>query len=118
MVISFQNMFANVDVEISVRDDALLVPESALIYDRNGTYLWRVDDENRAEKIPIEIGLRQAGRVEILKGVAAGDRIVSAGTNKVSAGSEIDAVEPQTAVTKETRSIVSPAAEELREDET
>ena len=111
-------MFANVDVEISVKDDALLVPESALIYDRNGTYLWRVDDENRAEKIPIEIGLRQAGRVEILKGVAAGDRIVSAGTNKVSAGSEIDAVEPQTAVTKETTSPVSPAAEELREDET
>jgi hypothetical protein len=51
-------------------------------------------------------------------GVRVGDRIVSAGTNKVKAGSEIDAVEPQTAVTKETTSPVSPAAEELREDET
>jgi membrane fusion protein (multidrug efflux system) len=108
-------MFANVDVVIAERDDALLVPESALIYDRNGTYLWRVDDQDRAEKIPIEIGLRQAGEVEILKGVVAGDRIVSAGTNKVRAGGEIDAVAPQTAVTSES---VSPEAGEPREGET
>ena len=108
-------MFANIDVLISLREDALLLPESALVYDRNGTYLWRVDDENRAEKIPIEIGLRQAGRVEILKGVVSGDRIVSAGTNKVKAGSEIDAVEPQTAVTRERP---SPSSSELLEGET
>ena len=108
-------MFANVDVVISVREDALLVPESALIYDRNGTYLWRVDEDNHAEKIPIEIGLRQAGHVEILHGVAAGDRVVSAGTNKVRAGGEIDAVEPQTAVTSER---LSPVSQEPREGET
>ena len=108
-------MFANVDVVISVREDALLVPESALIYDRNGTYLWRVDEDNHAEKIPIEIGLRQAGHVEILHGIAAGDRIVSAGTNKVRAGGEIDAVEPQTAVTSER---LSPVSQEPREGET
>ena len=108
-------MFANVDVVIAEREDALLVPESALIYDRNGTYLWRVDDEDHAEKIPIEIGLRQAGKVEILKGIAAGDRIVSAGTNKVRAGSEINAVAPQTAVTSEK---ASSEAREPREGDT
>jgi membrane fusion protein (multidrug efflux system) len=108
-------MFANVDVVIAEREDALLVPESALIYDRNGTYLWRVDDEDHAEKIPIEIGLRQAGKVEILKGIAAGDRIVSAGTNKVRAGSEINAVAPQTAVTSEK---ASSEAQEPREGDT
>jgi membrane fusion protein (multidrug efflux system) len=91
------------------------VPESALIYDRNGTYLWRVDEDNHAEKIPIEIGLRQAGQVEILRGLAAGDRIVSAGTNKVRAGGEIDAVEPQTAVASER---LSPVSQEPREGET
>ena len=108
-------MFANVDVVIAERDDALLVPESALIYDRNGTYLWRVDAEDRAEKIPIEIGLRQAGHVEIVKGVVAGDRVVSAGTNKVRAGSQIDAIAPQTAVTSE---IASPEVREPREGDT
>ena len=63
------------------------MPESALVYDRNGTYLWRVDDEQKAEKVPVDLGLRQAGRVEVLRGVGAGDRIVATGTHKVMAGS-------------------------------
>ena len=82
-------MFANVDIEVSRQQGALLVPESAMVYDRHGTYVWRVTEESRAEKVPVEIGLRQDGRVQVLAGVAAGDRVVSAGTNKVMAGKRL-----------------------------
>jgi membrane fusion protein (multidrug efflux system) len=83
-------MFANVDVMVAVRPGALLVPEAAIVYDRNGSYLWRVDAEKLAEKVPVRIGLRQRGRVEIVEGVEAGDLIVSAGTNKLMAGSQVE----------------------------
>jgi membrane fusion protein (multidrug efflux system) len=82
-------MFANVDVQIERREHALLVPESALVYDRNGTYVWKVGGDGRVEKTPIEIGLRQAGRVQVVRGIAAGDRVVAAGTNKVMAGRRV-----------------------------
>lgn len=88
-------MFANVDVEIAVRPGALLVPEAAIVYDRNGSYVWRIDERQQARKVPVRIGLRQRGRVEIVEGVAEGDQIVSAGTNKLMAGSRVRVAPPE-----------------------
>jgi len=82
-------MFVNVDVEIARNEAALMVPESAIIYDRHGIFVWRSGPEGKAEKVPVELGLRQEGRVEISSGVAPGDVIVSAGTHKVLAGDVI-----------------------------
>jgi membrane fusion protein (multidrug efflux system) len=86
-------MFANVDIEIARIEGALMLPESAMVYDRHGIYVWRVTQDLRAEKVPVEIGLRQAGRVQVLVGLAVGDRVISAGTNKVMAGKRL-ALEP------------------------
>jgi membrane fusion protein (multidrug efflux system) len=87
-------MFANVDVVVAIKEAALMVPEAAMVYDRNGSYVWRVDAEDLAQKVPVQIGFRQAGRVEILSGLQPLDRIISAGINKVRAGDLIDAVDP------------------------
>ena len=86
-------MFANVEVEIAKREGALLIPESSIVYDRNGTYIWRITEDDLAEKIPVKIGLRRSGTVEIVSGIADGDRIVSAGTHKVMAGERVNAIE-------------------------
>ena len=86
-------MFANVEVEIAKREDALLIPESSIVYDRNGTYIWRITEDDFAEKIPIKIGLRRSGTVEVVSGIADGDRVVSAGTHKVMAGERVNAIE-------------------------
>jgi len=87
-------MFANVDVVVLERDAALLVPESAMVYDRHGTYVWRIDAEERAEKVPVEIGVRRHGRVEIVGGLSPGDRVISAGVSKVMAGSLVSVQPP------------------------
>jgi membrane fusion protein (multidrug efflux system) len=82
-------MFVNVDVEIAAKDDALMVPETAIVYDSHGVFVWRQGAEGKAEKIPVELGLRQEGRVEIAAGVSPGDVIVSAGVHKVMAGKRL-----------------------------
>jgi membrane fusion protein (multidrug efflux system) len=87
-------MFANVDVQVSKREGALVVPEAAMVYDRNGTYVWRVIEDDIVQKVPVAIGLRQAGEVEIRSGLEAGDRVISAGTHKVMAGDRIRVAEP------------------------
>jgi membrane fusion protein (multidrug efflux system) len=87
-------LFANVDLEVGRREDALVIPESAVVYDRDGSYVWRVDDET-PERVPIELGLRKQGRVEVTLGLQPGDTIVTAGTHKVSEGKRLRAAAPR-----------------------
>jgi membrane fusion protein (multidrug efflux system) len=63
-----------------------MVPESAVLYDATGNSVWRLLEDGTAQRVPVELGVRQAGRVEIVRGLAAGDRVVSAGVNKVAPG--------------------------------
>ena len=87
-------LFTNIALEVAKRDDALVIPESALAYDADGTFVWRAGAGDVAERVPVTIGIRQTGRVEVTAGLAAGDRIVSAGTHKVVPGAVLRAVPP------------------------
>jgi len=82
-------LFAEIEAEVARRDDALLVPDSALVYDLEGTFVWKVDGESRAQRAPVQVGLRQEGRVEIAGGLAPGDTVVAAGIHKVKAGQRV-----------------------------
>ncbi|NNL67411.1 MAG: efflux RND transporter periplasmic adaptor subunit [Myxococcales bacterium] len=82
-------LFAQVEAVIDEKPAALLVPEAAIVYDRNGAFVWRLDAEGLARRAPVELGLRTTGRVEVTQGLASGDRVVAAGTNKVFDGSSV-----------------------------
>jgi membrane fusion protein (multidrug efflux system) len=84
-------LFANVDLQVRRVEHAITVPESAIALDRQGPYVWKVDDEQRVSRLPIEIGLRERGIVEVVQGLAPGTTIVSAGTHKVTEGVQIEA---------------------------
>ncbi len=89
-------LFADVELEVGRRENALVVPESAITYDREGAYVWRVVEGDVAERVPVELGLRRRGVVEVTLGLRAGDTIVSAGTHKVSEGDKIAVASPVT----------------------
>ena len=72
----------------------MLIPESAVVFDQQGTFVWRVRDEV-GERVPIDIGLRKNGRVEVKLGLAPGDTIVSAGTHKVIPGRKLRMAESE-----------------------
>jgi membrane fusion protein (multidrug efflux system) len=82
-------LFATIRLEVARHENALVVPEAAVAYDADGPFVWRIGTGDVAERVPVELGLRQPGKVEVTSGVAAGDRIVSAGTHKVSAGARV-----------------------------
>jgi membrane fusion protein (multidrug efflux system) len=68
---------------------SIAVPESALIAQGNRRYVFKLDGENKAQRVEVKVGLINPGSVEILDGVAEGDRIVSQGTNKVIPGQPV-----------------------------
>jgi membrane fusion protein (multidrug efflux system) len=84
-------MFARVTAKLGQRE-SVLVPDEALVTTSDGTFVWRIGAEDKAERVAVELGGREAGRVEIVSGLAAGDRVVTAGTHKVHAGAPVKPV--------------------------
>ncbi len=96
-------LFGEIDMQVAERDSAILVPEAAVVFDRHGTYVWRVDQAMKVAKVPVETGLRRGGEVEITLGLQPGDRIVSAGVNKLDEGDEVVAAAPLPATSGQAR---------------
>jgi len=83
-------LFANIKMQIERRENVLTVPETAVAYDALGAHVWRVGKDDSAERVAVEIGIRQNGRAEIRGGeIATGDRVVATGTHKVFSGATI-----------------------------
>ena len=82
-------MFASADVTLKVREEAVVIPEAALILNGEETTIFIVDGEMKAQPRPVRVGLRQAGRVEIIEGLKGGEMVIVEGTQKVRPGGKV-----------------------------
>jgi membrane fusion protein (multidrug efflux system) len=81
----------------------LAAPEIALVQVGARAFVYRVAADDTVEQVEVKVGARRRGEVEILEGVAEGDRIVVDGTGKLRPGARIveaaaAAPDPATAV--------------------
>jgi membrane fusion protein (multidrug efflux system) len=81
-------MQLDVAVQLSARQ-ALQVPELALLQVGQQAFVFRVGADGAAKQVPVTIGARKPGIVEIVDGVASGDRVVVEGTVKLHDGSKV-----------------------------
>ena len=82
-------MFARARVLFAVREDALVVPEEALVPLGDRQFLFKVVDGPNgkvAQKIEARIGVREPGKAEITQGEAVGDLVVTAGQTRLLRG--------------------------------
>lgn len=75
-------VFGKALLSLSVREQALVVSEEALVGEKAGYYVWRLR-EGKVEKAPIELGIRLEREIEVTKGLSAGDQVVIAGQLKI-----------------------------------
>lgn len=84
-------MAVRVAVEQGVRT-APAVPESALQYEGEGAFVYRIARGERgltAQRVEVETGAVEGGFVEILSGLSAGDRVVGTGLNRIQPGAPV-----------------------------
>ncbi len=81
-------MFARVKLLTKDERDALVLPEQALVPQGEEQYVFRVID-GKAARTKVELGQRRDGRVEVVKGIAAGETIVTAGQLKLRDGTPV-----------------------------
>jgi multidrug efflux pump subunit AcrA (membrane-fusion protein) len=67
----------------------LLVPKGAVMERGSLTSVWVVDRENVARLRLVKTGKERDGRIELLTGLSPGERIVTAGTERVIDGARI-----------------------------
>ena len=86
-------MFVRTRLIMSQRQNALTVPEEALVPVGADQFVYRVID-GKAQRVKIRTGVRRAGAVEVVEGLAAGDTIVTAGQLKLRDGVPVAAGGP------------------------
>jgi membrane fusion protein (multidrug efflux system) len=84
-------MFVRVEL---LREDveALVVPEQAIVPEQSRQFVLVLDDERRVEKRAVRTGRRRPGLVEILSGLAPGERVVAEGTQRARPGAVVEIV--------------------------
>lgn len=70
--------------------DALVLPEIAVQQVGEETFVWRIRPDGSIEKALIEVGGRIPGKVQVVKGLSEGDRVVTEGMGKVREGSKVE----------------------------
>ena len=89
-------MFVRVRLILEARSNVLLVPEQSIVPDMKSPYVYRVID-GKAQPAPVVTGLRRAGMVEVVSGLAVGDEVVTAGQIKLRPGAAVMALPRQSA---------------------
>ncbi len=75
-------MFARVRVILGERNDALLIPEEAIVPQGDDFFVFRVVDregQTIVQRVRVRAGVRRDAKVEIVDGLQNGDRVVIAG---------------------------------------
>lgn len=87
-------MFAKVEVPVPAHEQALVVPETALVMreDRKTVYVLTAD--NKVQQRLLTLGYVGGGWAEVLDGVKEGEQIVIAGQNKLRDGSLVRLAAP------------------------
>lgn len=82
-------MFGNLDLVLMVREATVTVPESAILRDGESVILYTISPEGTAQLVPVELGTRTPGRVEVLKGLQGGEKVIFEGTQKIGPGAPV-----------------------------
>jgi membrane fusion protein (multidrug efflux system) len=72
--------------------DVIAIPKRAVLRGQEGTFVWVVGDDGKAQPRPVKLGATNGNHVVIAAGLRAGDRAIVDGVMKVQPGQPVRAV--------------------------
>jgi membrane fusion protein (multidrug efflux system) len=88
-------LFARVNLIVTTRQGAILVPEQAIVPVGDRQTVFKVVD-GKASAIDVKLGIRRNGKAEVVEGLKPGDQIVTAGQLKLRDGAPVAPAKPAT----------------------
>lgn len=90
-------MFARLELTLRHKSDGLVIPEPALMSNGDSFLVFAIDDQTNSVMKPVKIGLRLAGKAEILNGLAPDEWVVVEGHQKLRPGAAVKLAPPEAA---------------------
>jgi len=81
--------YANVTLKLSVQSNALVIPNQAMQTGQDGTYVYVVDADRKADVRPITIGIRGDTDLVVAKGLEEGETVVTQGQLRLAPGMRV-----------------------------
>lgn len=82
-------MSADVTFVAQVDDNALVIPDTAIVFQNNRSEVYRIDN-GKAIAVPVTTGIQDQGLIQILDGISEGDRVVVKGQFMIKDGDDVD----------------------------
>lgn len=77
---------------INEQKNALLVPVSSVDLRENSPRVFKVSDQQKAEAIPVELGIQQGDYQQVRGSVRSSDKIISSGIGNVESGDRVEII--------------------------
>lgn len=74
--------YASIILDMGSKKSSIRVPQTAILYDTQGAYVYRVINQHAARQ-SVSVGEQVGQQIIVTSGLQAGDVVVCAGTNKV-----------------------------------
>lgn len=82
--------FVSVALQLNVDQDAVTVPTVAVVTTATGAYVYTLDAQSKAKRVPVKVG-RQAGVLtKIDSGLAGGEQVIVEGQSRLSDGAKVE----------------------------
>jgi multidrug efflux system membrane fusion protein len=86
----FPNQFVNVRMKLDTLRDAVTVPSAAVQRGAQGMFVYVVRPDNTAALRPVKLGPLDGQRQAIAEGLAAGEMVVTDGTDRLRPGAPVE----------------------------
>ena len=90
----YSNQFVNARLLVDTLQNVVLVPAAAIQRSPQSTFVWLVKPDSTVELRNVDVQLTEGDRAAIRSGLAAGDRVVIDGVDKLQPGSKVQLASP------------------------
>jgi RND family efflux transporter MFP subunit len=81
------------DVRVAVpngkTEKRMVVPRDAIVLRRDGNAVFKINDQNKAERVPVELGIASGSLIAVEGDLAEGDKVVIRGSERLQPGQTV-----------------------------
>lgn len=86
-------MLIEAQIQLVRLNSDFIIPKESLISNGSAHFIYRVKEDNSAEKVPVQIGSSRGGLIQIKGAIAEGDQFVLQGQSYLQDGMAVNVVE-------------------------
>jgi RND family efflux transporter MFP subunit len=90
-------MYARAKIKVAERENALLLPKSAILTEERKNYCYTIGEAKKIVKTPIDVGIRAGDDVEILSGLSGDEQVIGVNLSAFREGQEVEVAKPKDA---------------------